>query len=144
MLSNNGLCLRAAAQYVLLFLVLMVNSNRFHKIPKREYNQKSLLTKSTAGISHMLTSIVNFAKAYRLHIFLSHTTHLPSPSPRSKIKGFILDMSFFSSSIFILLNSMTSDFLFSLTILDLLILKSYILKLHQIDFEESVHFLWLN
>ena len=43
MLSNNGLCLRAAAQYVLLFLVLMVNSDRFHKIPKGEYNQKSLL-----------------------------------------------------------------------------------------------------
>ena len=29
MLSNNGLCLRIAAQYMLLFLVLAVNSDRF-------------------------------------------------------------------------------------------------------------------
>ena len=29
MLSNNGLCLRAAAQYVLLFIVLVINSDRF-------------------------------------------------------------------------------------------------------------------
>ena len=28
-ISNSGLCLRAAAQYVLLFLVLAVNSDRF-------------------------------------------------------------------------------------------------------------------
>ena len=29
MLSNNGLCLRAVVQYVLLFLVWFKNSNRF-------------------------------------------------------------------------------------------------------------------
>ena len=50
MLSNNGLCLPAAAQYMLLFLVLAVNSTRFRILPLRKLHALTIAAHSYALI----------------------------------------------------------------------------------------------
>ena len=78
MLSNNGLCLCTAAQYVLLFLVRFNNSDRFQiYVVTRSYSSRPFLC--ALGQSHPLCRTGHVLGNTRFHQLYWGLERLPNP-----------------------------------------------------------------